>query len=141
MGVLKTALPIGFLLAQLVAAGSIGCTRTSRPLQDRIPKPDPKKYDSVQDARDWKNPYLVVRRDGVEIVGITPVGRAITVESVPGVLDRLPDSAWPYGLVVVVQDMGILSGSTDLARIDVNRTKLLNLLKKLGVAVERWPSA
>lgn len=141
MGVLKTALPIGFLLAQFVAAGSIGCTGTSRPLQDRIPKPDPKKYDSVQDARDWKNPYLVVRRDGVEIVGITPVGRAITVESVPGVLDRLPDLAWPYGLVVVVQDIGILSGNTDLARIDVNRTKLLNLLKKLGVAVERWPSA
>jgi hypothetical protein len=68
--------------------------------------PDPKKYHSVRDAKDWKNPYLIVRRDGIEILGMTPVGRAIAVESVPGVLDRLPDSAWPYGLVVAVQDKG-----------------------------------
>jgi hypothetical protein len=90
---------------------------------------------------DWKNPYLIVRRDGIEIAGITPVGLAIAVESVPRVLERLPDSAWPYGLIVVVHDIGILSGKTDLACIEVNRTKLLNLLKELGVAVDRWPSA
>ena len=70
---------------------------------------------------------------------MTPVGRAITVESVPGVLERLPASAWPYGLVVAVQDIGILSGKTDLAHIEANRTKLLNLLKELGIAVDRWP--
>ena len=69
---------------------------------------------------------------------MTPVGRAITIESVPGVLERLPASAWPYGLVVAVQDI-ILSGKTDLAHIEANRTKLLNLLKELGIAVDRWP--
>jgi hypothetical protein len=141
MGALKTGLLVGLLLAQFVAAEQIGCTQTPRSLQNRIFKPDPKKYHSIQDAKDWKNPYLIVRRDGIEIVGMTPVGRAITVESVPGVLGSLPDSAWPYGLVVAVQDVGILSGKTDLVRIEANRTKLLNLLKKLGIAVDRWPSA
>ena len=141
MRALKTALLVGLLLAQFVAAARIGCAQTSRSLQDRIPKSDPKKYHSAQDAKNWKNPYLIVRRDGIEIVGMTPVGGAITVESVPGVLERLPDSAWPYGLVVAVQDIGIWSGKTDLARIEANRTKLLNLLKELGVAVDRWPSA
>jgi len=141
MGALKTGLLVGLLLAQFVAAEQIGCTQTPRSLQNRISKPDPKKYHSIQDAKDWKNPYLIVRRDGIEIVGMTPVERAITVESVPGVLVSLPDSAWPYGLVVAVQDIGILSGKTDLVRIDANRTKLLNLLKKLGIAVDRWPSA
>jgi hypothetical protein len=141
MGALKTLLLVGLLLAQLLAAVCIGYTQTSRSLQDRIPKPDPKKYHSVQDAKDWKNPYLIVRRDGIEIVGMTPVGQAISVESVPGTLEKLPDSAWPYGLVVAVQDIGILSGKTDPARIEANRTKLLNLLKELGIAVDQWPSA
>ena len=139
MSALRTGLLVGLLLAQLVAAAHIGFTQTSRSLENRIPKPDPKKYHSVQDAKDWKNPYLIVRRDGIEIVGMTPVGRAITVESVPGVLERLPASAWPYGLVVAVQDIGILSGKSDLAHIEANRTKLLNLLKELGIAVDRWP--
>ena len=117
MSALRTGLLVGLLLAQLVAAAHIGFTQTSRSLENRIPKPDPKKYHSVQDAKDWKNPYLIVRRDGIEIVGMTPVGRAITVESVPGVLERLPASAWPYGLVVAVQDIGILSGKTDLGKL------------------------
>jgi hypothetical protein len=141
MGGLKTGSLVGVLLAQLVAAACIGCTQTSRSLQDRIPKPDPKKYHSVQAAKGWKNPYLIVRRDGIEIVGITPVGQAIAVESVPGTLEKLSDSSWPYGLVVAVQDIGILSGKTDPARIEANRAKLLNLLKELSVAVDRWPSA
>ena len=141
MGALKMFLLVGLLLAQLVAVMCVGCTQTSQSLQDRISKPDPKKYHSVQDAKDWKNPYLIVRRDGIEIVGITPVGQAISIELVPGTLQKLPDSAWPYGLVVAVQDIGLLSGKTDLARIEANRTKLLNVLKELGVAVDRWPSA
>ncbi len=141
MGTLKKGLMVGLFLAQLGATAHIACTQTSRSLQNRIPKRDPKKYHSVQDAKDWKNPYLIVRRDGIEILGITPVGRAIAVQSVPGTLERLPDSVWPYGLVVAVQDIGILSGTSDLARIEANRTKLLNLLKELGIAVDRWPSA
>jgi hypothetical protein len=139
MGTFKTTLPVGFLLAQFVVALGIGCAQASRSLRDRIPKRDPKKYQSVQDAADWKNPYLIVRPDGVEIVGMTPVGRTIAVESVPAVLEGLPNSAWPYGLIVAVQDIGILSGKTDVPRIDANRTKLLKLLKELGVAVDRWP--
>jgi hypothetical protein len=27
-------------------------------LKNRIPAPDPNKYRSVMDARDWQNPYL-----------------------------------------------------------------------------------
>ncbi len=137
----KTALLVGFLLAQLVAGVGIGFAQTSRSLQDRIPKPDPKKYHLVRDATDWKNPYLIVRPGGIEIVGMTPVERAIPVESVQGVLERLPDSAWPYGLIVAVQDVGISSGKTDLPRIEANRTKLLTILRELGIAVDRWPSA
>jgi hypothetical protein len=94
----------------------------------------------VRDGVDWKNPYLIVRPDGVEILGMTPAAQTIAVESVPAVLQKLPDAAWPYGLIVAVQDVGIVGGITDTPRIDANRTKLLKLLKELGVAVDRWPA-
>ena len=139
MTVLKRGLLVAIFVGQLVTSTLIGWTQASASLQSRIPKPDPKKYHTVRDAKDWKNPYLVVRRDGIEIVGITAVGHAIAVDSVPGVLKGLPDSAWPYGLVVAVQDIGLTSQGDPL-RIEANRQKLLTLLKKLGIVIDLWPS-
>jgi len=140
MSVLKRGLLGVVFVAQLIASTLFGWAQTPQSLQNRIPKPDPKKYHAVQDAKDWKNPYLIVRRDGVEIVGMTPVGQAIPVDSVPGALKGLPDSAWPYGLVVAVQDIGLVSEG-DPPRIEANRKRLLVLLKKLAIAVDLWPSA
>jgi hypothetical protein len=140
MSTFKTTLVVGILLAQFLAAVDIGCAQTARTLRERIPKPDPTKYQSVRDGVDWKNPYLIVRPDGVVILGMTPAAQTITVESVPAVLQKLPDAAWPYGLIVAVQDVGIVGGITDTPRIDANRTKLLKLLKELDVAVDRWPA-
>jgi hypothetical protein len=140
MSVLKRGLLGVVFVAQLIASTLFGWAQTPQSLQNRIPKPDPKKYHAVQDAKDWKNPYLIVRRDGLEIVGMTPVGQAIPVDSVPGVLKGLPDSAWPYGLVVAVQDIGLVSEG-DPPRIEANRKRLLVLLKKLAIAVDLWPSA
>ncbi len=139
MTVLKRGLLVAIFVGQLVTSTLIGWTQASASLQSRIPKPDPKKYHTVRHAKDWKNPYLVVRRDGIEIVGITAVGHAIAVDSVPGVLKGLPDSAWPYGLVVAVQDIGLTSQGDPL-RIEANRQKLLTLLKKLGIVIDLWPS-
>jgi hypothetical protein len=137
---LRRGLLRAIFIASLVASTPVGWTQTSQSLQSRIPKPNPKKYHSVQVATDWKNPYLMVRRDGIEIVGMTTVGQSIPVDSVPGALKGLPDSAWPYGLVVAVQDIGIRAPG-DTPRIEANRKGLLTLLKKLGIAVDRWPSA
>jgi len=137
------ALKIGVLLGVFLALTPthINWTQTASSLQNRVPRSDPKHYDSVRDAKHWKNPYLVVHPYGIEIIGITPFGQEITVDSVKQVLERLPNSAWPYGLVVAVQDAGVVSLKTDKARIEANRIKLLKLLKELGITVERWPSA
>src|SRR5438105_13838782 len=124
----RRLLPIIFV-TQLFASTAIAWTETAQSLQNRIPKPDPKKYHTVGDAKDWKNPYLIVRRDGIEVVGVTTAGEAIPVDSVPGVLKGLRDSAWPYGLVVAVQDIGLRSEG-DSPRIKANRRRLLMLLKK-----------
>jgi hypothetical protein len=55
-------------------------------------------------------------------------------------LEKLPSIAWPYGLVVAVQENG-LRAPEDAARIKRNREELVRLLEKSGVKVELWPSA
>ena len=136
----KTSLAIAVFLGQFVSSAGNVCAQAPRALRDRIPKADPHKYDSVREAHDWKNPYLIVRPDGVEMVGITGARQTIAVESVPAALEKLPVSAWPYGLVVAVQDVGIVGGATDETRIKANRAQLLKLLKELDVTVDPWPS-
>ena len=141
MRAFKTVLLVGVFLAQFVTSANLCWTQTSHSLQSRIPKPDPKKYHAIQDGKDWKNPELVVRPEGIEVVGITPAGRAIPAESVPDKLEHLPDSAWPYGLIVMVSDAGIVSASNVQPRLQANREKLLKILKAHGIAVDLWPSA
>lgn len=110
-------------------------------LRDRIPDPNPEEYQGIRDAKDWRNPYLIVRADGIEIVGMASNGSPIAIESVAAALERLPESAWPYGLVVAIQDNGIVAGESDRARIDANRELLVGLLNDLGVVVGFWPPA
>ena len=90
----------------------------------------------MQDAKDWKNPYLVVRRDGIEILGITEAGQGIPVRAK---LENLPDTAWPYGLVVARQDNSLRPEGDD-SLIEANRRALVRVLDRLGVTVDPWPS-
>jgi hypothetical protein len=54
MSVLKRGLLGVVFVAQLIASTLFGWAQTPQSLQNRIPKPDPKKYHAVQDAKDWK---------------------------------------------------------------------------------------
>ena len=94
------------------------------PLRERIPPADPAKFRNVRDYTAWKNPYLIVKPDGISFLHSTPPERLVAVESVPAILEVLPKSAWPYGLIVVVQEPG-LREINDTPRIDANRDKLL----------------
>ena len=119
----------------------ISMAQSSQPLRSRIPKAEPKKYQAVRDGQDWQNPKIFVRPEGIEIIGVKPAGRGIPAESVPDVLEHLPDSAWPYGLVVAVLDVGVIGSEKDNPRIQTNRVKLLKILRRHGIVVELWPSA
>jgi hypothetical protein len=125
----------------LVALLPRGLAQTSRPLRERVPSADPKNYGAVKEGKDWRNPYLIVCANGIEVLGVTNTESPITVDSVAPLLDGLPDSAWPYGLIAAVQDNGILSSERDRPLIEANRTQLIRLLNKLGIAIELWPSA
>lgn len=130
----------GILLAASLLVWSVSA-QTSHSLRQRIPKANPEKYRAIRDGKDWKNPMLVVRPEGIEVVGITPAAQAIPAESVPDKLEHLPDSGWPYGLIVMVSDAGIVSSAKVRPRLHANRAKLLKILKAHGIAVDLWPSA
>ena len=55
-------------------------------------------------------------------------------------LEKLPSIAWPYGLVVAVQENGLRSPGDDVG-IKRNKEELVRLLEKAGVEVDLWPSA
>jgi hypothetical protein len=54
-------------------------------------------------------------------------------------LEKLPSTAWPYGLVPAVQENGLRNPGDD-APIKRNREKLVRLLEKAGIKVDLWPS-
>jgi len=102
-----------------------------------IPPSDPRLYQSVRDGADWRNPYLVVYANGLEVRGTA--GR-VSPEKLATVLAKLPGKAWPYGRVATVQEIGIGSGK-DRELIRANVESVLRLLKQLSIEVQMWPSA
>lgn len=98
-------------------------------LRSRVPPADPSKYRSVLDARDWQNPYLVVHANGIDARPISAETEAARMSpaEVVGYLEKLPSIAWPYGLVVVVQESGVRAPG-DNAQIRKNAEELQRLV-------------
>jgi myo-inositol-1-phosphate synthase len=55
-------------------------------------------------------------------------------------LEKLPSIAWPYGLVVAVQENGLRAPGDDAAS-KRNKEELIRLLEKAGIKLDLWPSA
>lgn len=109
-------------------------------LKARIPRPDPNAYRSVRDARDWQNPYLIVRREGIQPISGATEAPTMPPADVIAYLEKLPSIAWPYGPVVAVQENGVGAPGDD-APIERDRKELVRLLQEEGIKVELWPSA
>jgi len=134
--------PITFIsCAQPTVTRGVAKTE-SHALKSQIPAPDPGKYHSILEARNWQNPYLIVRANGIDVRPISAVTQVPTMPpaDVIAYLEKLPSIAWPYGLVVAVSENGVRVAGDD-ARIKRNREELVGLLKNAGVTVNLWPSA
>jgi hypothetical protein len=108
---------------------------------ESIPAPDPTKYPPFNDMVGWKNPYLVVREDGIGFVDLS--NREIHIlkpEEIPAELVSLPSSAWPYGRVVLVAQAAP-KDATEQTKADLrkNRALLIGTLKELDVQVHEAP--
>ena len=146
------------LLALWVAVAFPICAATvlvAQPLQKKTPelqgRLNPKigranrqKYQSVQDAKDWRNPALTVRANGIEVTakGIPSGSKTVAAADLLRTLIDLPVDAWPYGRVIMASDIGIRAADlSDEEPIKQTHQAVEIVLKELGVEVDWWPSA
>jgi len=123
-------------------------TREAQPTQkpqptglESIPAPDPSKYPRFSDMSAWRNPYLIVREDGIGFLDLSNREvHILKVEEIPAELVSLPSSAWPYGRVVLVAQ-AVPKIPTEQTKADLrkNRALLLGTLKELDVQFYEAP--
>lgn len=114
--------------------------QTSLKLDSRIPAPAPSIYKDVRDARDWRNPYLVVGASSIDLkaTGISAT-KTIALDELAKALIALPAGSWPYGRVIAAQGNSIGSGS-DFELINENKKMVEQVCQSPGVAVDWWLS-
>jgi len=124
---------------------------------DLIPPPSKSRYLAVHSLSSWENPYLTVQgamltlhvtladanTSDLGVGGILrPVGARrqdlnIRTADLPVALNAVPQTAWPYGRVVAIEEAHDVPAS---ARPQVRRNMeiAMNLLNDLGVVVYEW---
>ena len=103
---------------------------------ESIPAVDPAHYQLNRDAKNWQNPYLVVRPDGIGLVDLKNSEILILKpEQVPDALAKLPRSAWPYGRVVAVAENSKNDSEQDHALMRKNRAILAGTLQSLQILI------
>ena len=106
-----------------------------------IPAADPAKFGNVRDYKSWRNPYVIIRKDGVGLLDLANnEQRLLKVEELPDALARLSQSAWPYGRVVAVAEDSVSSPGDDVL-IRKNRGIVAGTLESLHILVNWVPSA
>ena len=106
-----------------------------------IPAADSTQYDKIKDMRNWRNPYLIVRADGVALLDTADSAEIILKpEELLPALAKLPTSYWPYGRVVAsVEDTRNRSEQAGVA-IRKNKGIVGGILGGAHVAVKWVPA-
>ena len=110
-------------------------------LSQAIQTADTGKYERLRDMKKWRNPYLVIRADGVGL--LDPADNAeilLKPEELVDRLARLPASAWPYGRVVAAAENSVKISEQDSIAIRRNKGIVGGILEGAHVAVKWVPS-
>ena len=107
-----------------------------------IPAADPAKFERIHDMKTWRNPYLIVRRDGVALLDAADNAEIILkpAELLPA-LAALPPSNWPLGRVVAATESSRAVSEQDQVEIRRNKGIMGGMLKAANVAIKWVPSA
>ena len=142
------------LKAQAAATESAG----QRSALEHIPLPTKSLYINVHEPAEWKNPFLTVAADQIDLRVIqadanpSPMGAGsmlrpesarrqelqIRLADLPKALIALPDGAWRYGRVVAIAEAPEASRK-DRPAIRRNMEAAIQKLNDMGVVVEEWP--
>jgi len=106
-----------------------------------IPAADPAQYDHIHDMRKWRNPYLIVRTDGVALYDSADSAEIIlTTDELLPALAGLPASKWPYGRVVAVSENSAKASEQDGVATRRYKGIVGGMLEDAHVAVKWVPS-
>ena len=137
---LKRTWWIFILLAALTACEQPSAQQQPDPqaLLQAIPSADSAKYESIRDMKNWRNPYLIVRPDGVALYDTADSAEIILKpnELLPA-LAKLPSTDWPYGRVVAATENNVRTSDQDGVAIRKNKGIVGGLLQGAHIAV-RW---
>lgn len=107
----------------------------------QIPPADPQKYAGMRDMKAWRNPYLIVRVDGVGLLDVSNNEQQIVdPDKLSAALAKLPGSAWPYGRVVAIQEISAAASEDDKAKLRKNRALVAGTLESIQVLINWVPS-
>lgn len=107
-----------------------------------IPEPTPEKYRGLTHMKGWRNPYLIIRADGVALLDPDDhLERILKPGELTLALGNLPPSAWPYGRVVAVTENAIKGSADDGVKIRANRAIVAGTLESMHVLINWVPSA
>lgn len=106
-----------------------------------IPPADSGKYRSIRDMKNWQNPYLIIRPDGVALFDVADSAEIILKpdELLPA-LAKLPASNWPYGRVVAAAESSQTGPEQDRIAIRRNKGIVGGILESAHIAVNWVPS-
>jgi hypothetical protein len=129
----------------------------ARQQMELIPPPSKTRYMAVKSLTAWENPYLTVQGEMVTLhvvladantsgLGeggmLRPIGARrrdlnVRVSDLPTALNAVPESSWPYGRVIAVEEAHQVPVS---ARPEVRRNleTVMKTLNDLGVVVYEW---
>ena len=106
-----------------------------------IPAASSAQYDQVRDMKTWRNPYLIVRTDGVVLYDVADNAeiRLRPDELLPA-LAKLPASNWPYGRVVAATETNSRNSDQDAVAIRRNKGIIGGMLQGAHIAVKWVPA-
>ena len=107
-----------------------------------IPAANSAQFERIHDMRTWRNPYLIVRPDGVALLDAADSAeiRLKPAELLPA-LAALPASNWPYGRVVAATENSAKSSEQDSIAIRRNKGIVGGILQIAHIAIKWVPSA
>ena len=138
-----TSVTFAAILALIACSGDRGPQATDpQALLQAIPPANSAQYEKVSDMKTWKNPYLIVRSDGVALLDTEDSAEIILKpEQLLPALAKLPASDWPYGRVVAAAENRTKASERDGVAIRRNKGIVGGVLQGAHIAVRWVPSA
>jgi len=97
---------------------------------------------NINDASQWRNPFITISTDKliVRYHSSTIEYKELPIDDLSAFLRSLPPECWPYGMVVAVQESGVVD-PTKIKETKERKDSVIKILSDMGIKIDYWPSA